>query len=61
MDKSDFKVGDIVKYVGHNNTGSGTHGFITKIKNHAVFVVWFYKFVEKKEMPVSCEFIQKVS
>ena len=61
MDKSDSNVGEVVKYVGHNITGSVTHGFVTKIKNHAVFVVWFYKFVEKKEMPVSCEFIQKVS
>jgi len=57
---SHYKVGDIVKYVGYKNMGSGVAGLITKIEGQHIFITWFHK-NSKSEVHVSAEFIEKIS
>jgi len=62
VNKRHFEVGDIVKYVGHKNTGSGAAGYITKISLRYTYIKWFAKGVEHVEVPVPTrKFLEKIS
>lgn len=62
MNKRHFEVGDIVKYVGYKNTGSGAAGYITKISIRYIYIKLFAKGVEHVEVPVPTrKFLEKIS
>ena len=61
MNKRHFEVGDIVKYVGHKNTGSGAAGYITKISLRYTYIKWFIMNIDQPATAVNREYIEKLT
>ena len=61
MNKRHFEVGDIVKYVGYKETGSGMAGYITRVTIRYTYIKWFAHGIENIPKPVCREFIEKLT
>jgi len=61
MNKRHFEVGDIVKYVGHKNTGSGAAGYITRISLRYTYIKWFIMNIDQPATAVNREYIEKLT
>jgi len=61
VNKRHFEVGDIVKYVGYKNTGSGAAGYITKISLRYTYIKWFIMNIDQPATAVNREYIEKLT